>query len=446
MIWPVILAAAAIAQLHGFKLKDKLKASTPGTGCVDTETHCATHKFNGACTDQNPQHDHWRTVCAATCGSCQNNPAAAPPLPLAAAVPAPPAAPAPPTLCSAPAGSSPMVAKTGIPDRHLGFTICGNAWKYTHQAERFVKSLVLSLTAKYTKVKPGHNYHLWIFVDDAAEAVLKPAFIQLQHVASRSDDANNQFLNISFLNVRPLDAKYGDTLNLFARCGLVPMVMHEMLPSNVMEMQYFGADQIIVDDLELGWTEAKQMGWDGSKLFGLAEECVVPEGTCGWYYGTPRFKFGRNGLNSGSTLYSLHNMRQQGLTQWLAQAVVKHKGFIALGDQDLMNLYGQEHPDRVSLLQCNFDLRGDSGCDVTKKPPIVLHGNRNSFTNNPDWRAVAEKVDALYQVLECKGQQELPGTSIWDGVGQGLRDGLYRTLAKPWGLSPSSAADLLIHK
>lgn len=435
MIWLVTLVSS-IAQLHGVKFAQPLlhasalPGSLSGAGCADQVEGCIVHKVLGGCTDQNPQHDHYRTVCAATCGLC----------PKAMSNPSPLVAP----------GVGPAVVDSVGPavvdsstDRHLGFTICGDAWKYTHQAERLVKSLILTMTGKYTKVTPASKYHLWIFVDDAAEAALKPNFTKLQHVASRSDDGHKKSFSINFLNVRPLDAKYGNDMNLFARCGLTPMILQDLLPSNVMELQFFGADQVIVDDLEYGLMEAKLMGWDGSKTFGMAEECVEPRGKCGWYNMRTQFKFGHNGFNSGSTLYSIQNMRKQAYAQWLNQSVQKYRPSLTLGDQDLINLYAQEHPNAVSALQCNLDLRFDSGCDVTKKPPLVLHGNRNTFDTMPEWRAVGEKVDALYQLLESKGQNELPGNSVWDAVGSDIRTGFLNTLTKPWGLTPISVADLL---
>lgn len=324
-------------------------------------------------------------------------------------------------------------------DRHLALVICGTNPRYVNQAVRLMKSLVLSSTAKYSKA--ANSYNFWILADAEAEALLKPTVATLQKVADA--DPKNQKLTIRFLSVAGLDAKYGQTMNLFARCCMVPIFMHEVLPPSVKEIQLFGADQVVVDDLEGSWSGAKLNGWDGTtKMFGLAEECVEPRGSCGWYNSGGRTNgFGHNGFNSGSTLFSPELMRKYDYSDWALKATKTHK--IELGDQDLMNLYAQQHPEQVSIQQCNGDVRTDSGCDVGSKPPIVLHGNRNVFETDASWRLVAERIDGLYNQLEVKGQAQLPGTSLWDAIGADARNGFMTTLSKPWGLSPTNSADLL---
>lgn len=354
-----------------------------------------------------------------------------------------PAAGAPPAVGDGGAGGG-AAAPLSRGNRHFGLLICGNNSRYVKEANRLMRSLVLTLTARYSKA--SHAYHLWILSDKEAEDLLKPSVRKLQSVASRSGDAKKQMLNISFLNVGALDVKYGDTMNLFARCCMVPIFVHELVPPDVKEIQLLGADQVFVDDPEHSWAEAKKMGWDGTKMFAAPEECVEPRGRCGYYNldahrreGIP--KFGHNGLNAGSILYSLENMRKYGFSQWAVRAAKTNT--LELGDQSIVNIFAKEHPERVSLRQCNVNVRTDSGCDVDKTSPIILHGNRHAFENIPQWKAFGDKVDALYELLESKGEKELPGTSIWTGVGKDTRNGLRITLRKPWGLSPLSAPDLL---
>ena len=55
--------------------------------------------------------------------------------------------------------------------------------------------------------------------------------------------------------------------------------------------------------------------------------------------------------------------------------VYEPQGKVPLGDQDVLNIYGLEHPDHIYELPCTYNFRSDLGC--YDGFPIILHGNRN---------------------------------------------------------------------
>mmetsp|Transcript_79941 Transcript_79941/g.145864 ORF Transcript_79941/g.145864 Transcript_79941/m.145864 type:complete len:260 (+) Transcript_79941:1-780(+) len=230
-------------------------------------------------------------------------------------------------------------------------------------------------------------------------------------------------------------------LNIWQPCANVATHMYKVLPLDVEDYLVLGADQLAVGDLAQIWDQASGYQWNKSKLMAVTEECVEPRGTCGWYYGKSKVRFGDNGLNTGSSIISVANMKRYEFIQWMSKAEAEYKGSIELGDQDLVNIYFKEHPEQFVMLQCTANVRTDSHCDIEKSPPIVLHGNRQAFQTNPGWKHFAKKVDVLFKDLLAK--KTLAGGSLWEAVGQDVRKGLQDTLSKPVGLSPVTLTALI---
>mmetsp|Transcript_145184 Transcript_145184/g.264149 ORF Transcript_145184/g.264149 Transcript_145184/m.264149 type:complete len:246 (-) Transcript_145184:5-742(-) len=230
-------------------------------------------------------------------------------------------------------------------------------------------------------------------------------------------------------------------VHLFHTCSNAAINLYRILPTWIDELLIIGADQLVVSDLELIYENAKQLGWDENHLLAAPEECVEPRGTCGWYSHDRQteIRFGDNGINFGSCILSLIAIRKYEFEKWTEQVYQKGTYPITFGDQDLANLYGRQHPDRVLTLQCNSNIRYDSGCDVERLQPITLHGNRQTFATNSNWADLASKVDEIFDRFRKDCGMQLHGASLWEEISAQWPDvtnNFMSSLGKPWGLSP----------
>eukprot|EP00930_Biecheleria_cincta_P031174 TRINITY_DN21634_c0_g1_i1.p1 TRINITY_DN21634_c0_g1~~TRINITY_DN21634_c0_g1_i1.p1 ORF type:complete len:504 (-),score=66.04 TRINITY_DN21634_c0_g1_i1:45-1556(-) len=291
------------------------------------------------------------------------------------------------------------------PRRNIFSFICGHAtpqsgtaYLYRNLTLRMAKSVVLSQTTQYSSGR--YDWNLWILADAESLAALTPGFKQIEEVAAGS--GNSSSVNITLLPIESLMQKYGEAVHLFRHCASANLFLHEVLPLDVEEIFILGADQLVVSDLAKVWDNAVEMGWDDSKLMASGEECVEPRSRCGWYAGGSKHKFFQNGMSSGTTMFSVKNMRRYRYSAWVLNAISRFP-LLKLGDQDIFNRYAMENPHNVTLLQCHLNLRADSGCDVIAKPPVVMHGNRYLFFRYPSWKAVAQWVDDTFELLRANG-------------------------------------------
>lgn len=332
--------------------------------------------------------------------------------------------------------------RTTRPYRNVFAFLCGHVTKqggtayfYRNLTLRMAKSIVLTHTTQYSSRRI--NVNLWLMVDEESGAALKPALEQIQQVGAGFGDGPS--VSIKLIPISRLRKKYGAALDLFRPCASVNLFLHEVMPPDVTDVIVLGADQLVVDDLAKAWDDAQAMGWDGTKLLGSGEECVEPRTHCGWYHGGSPHKFFQNGMSSGTSMFSVKNMRAYRFSAWVLNAISRFPR-LTLGDQDVFNRYAVENPHNVTLLQCNLNLRTDSGCNIKAKPPVVLHGNRYSFGRLPAWRAVAKWVDDTFELLRTQGPAALPaGTSIWDALdanGTSRRAAVMSTLGGAAGLTP----------
>lgn len=329
------------------------------------------------------------------------------------------------------------------PRKHIVTAACGANRNYADQTVRLLKSIVLSQTTHFTNGM--FDWVIWLVMDDAMKQQIQEQVETISKVANvSSTHAHTPAVHIMMKSVTELsgvsDLNMGLGLcsNVKNHRGL-PLDMYEVLPLDVEDFLYMDADQLAVGDLAQIWNQASGYQWEKSKLMAMTEECVEPRGKCGWYNKHRRkenvkIRFGDNGLNSGSMLISVANMKRCEFAAWVSKAYAKYNGSLFLGDQDLVNIYFKEHPEQFVMLQCNANVRTDSACDIEKLPPIVLHGNRHVFVSKPGWKHFAEKVDGIFNDLIDK--KTLVGGSLWEAVGQDVRKGLQDTLSKPQGLSP----------
>ena len=176
-------------------------------------------------------------------------------------------------------------------------------------------------------------------------------------------------VSMHLLSNNALVRKYGNITDKipFHPCSAHWLFAAEVLPSHVEDVIYMGTDQLVVDDLELLWHNAFHMGWDRSKLFANPEE-RIKQTICRANGKARHLKnnkskeeqhlFFLSGIATGSNIFSLRNSRRYGLVEWISQVLHRFPpSSFALGDQTIVNRYGMEYPERMTLLQCNVDVR-----------------------------------------------------------------------------------------
>ena len=70
------------------------------------------------------------------------------------------------------------------------------------------------------------------------------------------------------------------------------------------------------------------------------------------------------GLNSGVLMISLARLRAQNFS--VVRDVIEQRWgrkHLRLGPQDVLNVFGAEHPERIYELPCIFNFRIGTGCD-----------------------------------------------------------------------------------
>eukprot|EP00930_Biecheleria_cincta_P038142 TRINITY_DN26204_c0_g2_i1.p1 TRINITY_DN26204_c0_g2~~TRINITY_DN26204_c0_g2_i1.p1 ORF type:complete len:730 (-),score=103.14 TRINITY_DN26204_c0_g2_i1:24-2150(-) len=328
-----------------------------------------------------------------------------------------------------------LACHPGLPNGKLALPTDLSAFKYRNQIKTLIKSIVLSQITNFSNML--FHWTIWIMVDQGSEAALKSEISQMQDVAMGIHSGPS--VNIKFLQIQSLQEKYGEALHVTGRCATAHMFMHELLPSYVDEVLMLHPDQVVVQDLAQLWDNAKDMGWDDSKLFGATEECVEQRNKCGWYSITPKHRFFQNGLRVGTVLFSVKNMRELRFSAWFLTAISR---FVELkhADQDILNEYAKENPQNVILLQCNFNVHPDTGCDMKKTSPVVLQGIHDEFLRVQEWAAIVIRIDGMFDLLKTGGPDALPkARSIWDALDTNetsIKMKFLGAFHRPWGLTP----------
>jgi hypothetical protein len=84
-------------------------------------------------------------------------------------------------------------------------------------------------------------------------------------------------------------------------------------------------------------------------------------------------------LNSGVLVFDLHKWKNARLIPFWKEWGSKPHARSYLGDQDVLNVYFQQHREELYKLPCQWNVRTDSQCDVALGNAGILHGNRMSF-------------------------------------------------------------------
>ena len=148
---------------------------------------------------------------------------------------------------------------------------------------------------------------------------------------------------------------------------------------------YIDTDVLFLRPPEDLWFEFKR--FDKNQIAGMSPECMG-ETEC-WYT-----KYARHsspppfGVNSGVMLMNLTRMRKLNWEKELKDIHTNKKEFLVWGDQDILNIYFDQHPSYLYQLSCLWNYRTDfcmhddpaRSCNYTQGI-YLLHGNRRVFEN-----------------------------------------------------------------
>jgi UDP-xylose:glucoside alpha-1,3-xylosyltransferase len=151
------------------------------------------------------------------------------------------------------------------------------------------------------------------------------------------------------------------------------------------QVVYVDTDTIFLAPPKDLWALFSKM--NSSHLAGLTFE--HENKTSGWYSQFAKHPYyGQAGLNSGVMLMSLEGIRS--LDTWskeLSAILYKYESKFVWGDQDVLNVFFNHHPEKLLPLPCHWNYRHDhctaSGhCWESGVHGVsLLHGNKGMFLN-----------------------------------------------------------------
>lgn len=187
-------------------------------------------------------------------------------------------------------------------------------------------------------------------------------------------------------------------LKLFKPCASQRLFLPSLLP-HIDSLLYVDCDVIFLSSPELVYGHFKS--FDDIQISAMASESE--NFNTGWYTRFARHPFYQPfGVNSGVMLMNLTRMRNVKFEDQIQPIYQKYKNKLAWGDQDILNIYFEQHPHQMHLMKCEFNYRPDhcmytSQCDIGSGVK-VLHGNRGYFHKEGKQRIFKEVYKAIDEV------------------------------------------------
>jgi UDP-xylose:glucoside alpha-1,3-xylosyltransferase len=188
-------------------------------------------------------------------------------------------------------------------------------------------------------------------------------------------------------------------IKLFKPCASERLFLPTLLPSTG-SLIYVDCDVIFVSPPELLYRHFAT--FNEHQIAALTWESE--SSNTGWYTRFARHPFyGAYGVNSGVMLMNLTRMRQVKFEDEIVPIFEKFKDRLAWGDQDLINIYFNQYPERLHLIECAFNYRPDH-CMYRQCPQHddgikVVHGNRESFSRKDSQQSVFRHIfRAIHEV------------------------------------------------
>lgn len=185
--------------------------------------------------------------------------------------------------------------------------------------------------------------------------------------------------------------------SLFKPCCTQRLFFPELL-LNVDSLIYIDTDVLFLSNTKNLWRFFRQ--FNSTQLSALSPEHEDP--AMGWYNRFARHPFyGSMGLNSGVMLMNLTRMRQVKMIDEILEIFDEFHSNITWGDQCLLNIYFNYHPDRLYQIDCEWNYRPDhciyeNNCQTATKNGVqILHGSRSAFHNEK-----YEEFKSIYRVID----------------------------------------------
>ena len=269
---------------------------------------------------------------------------------------------------------------------HLAYSVCGS--ERNKEAALSVKSAV-SMMSSDTK------YKIHVYTDNDKSARVVTA------IKHRLGLPNVEFATHRVDSSEPLQ-------HLFSLCSPNRL----LIPAKLAEV---GVYKYIYVDTDTLWREDPKIGYnlmdsfEPEQVVGFAQENDAGEG--GWYNNglSPEIQFPKpTGLNAGVMFV---NGGGEELTEGFREVVHSFpypKGAFPLGDQDVINHFLSQHPNKLFRLPCKYNRRSDSYCQNPDDiQGGIMHGNRKIFhlqPGDPDYIAEYAKAWRANKELDLKSR------------------------------------------
>ncbi|MFY9824867.1 MAG: glycosyl transferase family 90 [Thermoanaerobaculia bacterium] len=336
---------------------------------------------------------------------------------------------------------APLFAAPPPAEIHLAVTACG---------DRLEETLVMLESA--VRSARGHlTFH--IFADDE----LRPRFAE--RLNAWPAEAQKKFTSILYPIRYPGVEDPEKWRGLFKPCAS-ERLFYPYLIQGTDRVLYVDTDILFLRPIDDLWSFFDQ--FKPEQIAALAPEGENP--ALNWY---KRFAqhpyFQPLGVNSGVMLMDLARMRE---VRWRERMLAYRQQYVHIpwGDQDLINIFFAESPEKLYVFSCEWNYRPDhceygSNCKAAEERGVaVVHGNRQSFHTDkqPTFKAVynafaqhkslADELAAVAGKSECGKVSKLFTTALEEREDAGEDPDFYHDVAvaqfAPWRQTGIRADDL----
>ena len=290
----------------------------------------------------------------------------------------------------------PRRAEGEEPRIHLAVTACG---------DRLEEALVM-LESAVRSARGPITFH--IFADDE----LRPQFAA--RLNAWPADVRRKFTTVLYPISYPGVEDPEKWRGLFKPCAS-ERLFYPYLIETTDRVLYVDTDILFLRPIDDLWSLFDQL--KPEQLAALAPEGEVAE--LNWYKRFAQHPYVQPlGVNSGVMLMDLAKMRE---ARWRERMLAYRKQYTAIpwGDQDLINIFFAESPEKLYVFSCEWNFRPDhcmygSNCKAAEENGVsIVHGNRQSFHGDkqPTFRAVydafaqhkslADELAAVAAKSEC---------------------------------------------
>jgi len=272
---------------------------------------------------------------------------------------------------------------------HLAYSVCGSGRD---------KEAMLSVKSAVSMMSRDTEYKIHVYTDDEKSANVVTA------IKHRLGLPNVQFATYLIDTSEPLQ-------HLFSLCSpnrlLIPA---ELAAHGVHKYIYVDTDTLWREDPKIAYKLMDSFGPE--QVVGFAQENDA--GTGGWYNNglSPKIQFPKpTGLNAGVMFVKGKGEELTKGFQAVVDSFSDRKKAFPLGDQDVINHFLSQHPNKLFRLPCKYNRRTDSYCQNPDDiQGGIMHGNRHVFhikPGNPYYVGEYAKAWLANKALDLKSKYHL---------------------------------------